>query len=353
MENKKEIVPEKEIDLLELVKKLWTNRKFIIKVSAFGLIIGIIVAFSIPKEYTTTVILAPESTSNSGGNMGALAAMAGINLGGNASSSDISMDIYPNIVESTPFLIGLSNIKVINQKGDIDTTLFSYIKDEQKGTWWSYVLGAPRLLLGLFSSKGDQLLVEKNRLELSKEQLDVIDNLKQRTSISVDKKTGVITLGVNMQDPFISASIADTLTSYLQSYVIKYRTEKARQDLAFAEQLYSEAKADYTKTQQKYADYLDRNQNVILASYRVNQEKLQQEMTLAYSVYTQIAQQLQLAKVKVQDETPVYTIIQPAIVPLIPSKPNKKLIIIGFVFLFAIGACGYLLGKDYLKNLKS
>lgn len=152
-----------------------------------------------------------------------------------------------------------------------------------------------------------------------------------------------------MQNPNISATIADTLITYLQSYIISYRTQKARQDLAFTESLYSEAKKDYSDAQQKYAKYLDENQNVILASYRVNQEKLQNEMTLAYGVYNQVAQQLQLAKVKVQDITPVYTIIQPAIVPLVPTKPNKKLIVIAFVFLMIIGACGYILVKDHLK----
>ena len=92
---------------------------------------------------------------------------------------------------------------------------------------------------------------------------------------------------------------------------------------------------------------------MILASYRVNQDKLQNEVTLAYNVYNQVAQQLQVAKVKVQDQTPVYTVIQPAIIPLIPTKPNKKLIVIGFILVFAVGSCGYILGKDFLNNLKS
>lgn len=351
MENKSEIIAEKEIDLLDLAKKLWNRRRLIFRVSFVGLIVGVVIAFSIPKEYATTVLLAPEATSGSNGNMGALAAITGVNLSGNSSSSDISMDIYPNIVESTPFLLGLANSRIINKQKGFDTTLYAYIKDNQNKAWWTAIFGLPRMLIGLFSSTDNSSVGEADKLELTKDQMEVIGNLKDRISILVDKKTGVITLDVTMQDPLVSASVADTLTSYLQSYIIQYRTEKARQDLVFAEQLYSEAKIDYTKAQQRYADYLDRNQNVILASYRVNQEKLQQEMALAYNVYTQIAQQLQLAKVKVQDVTPVYTIIQPAIIPLFPSNPNKKLIIIGFAFLFAVGASVYILGKGYLKKI--
>ena len=345
---------EKEIDLIELGKKLWDKRKFILKVSGVGLLIGIIIAFSIPKEYSTTVILAPESKEGGSlGNAGALAAMAGINLGGTSTSGDLSSDVYPNIMESTPFILGLSQIHVSDPKEKIDTNLFSYIKDEQKSAWWTYVLGAPKLFVGLFSSEKQQKSIEDNKLILTKDQDEVVEKLKKFLSISIDKKTGIITLASTMQSAVISATVADTLTSYLQSYIIKYRTEKARADLVFAEKLYNESKSDYNKAQQKYADYLDRNQNVILASYRVNQDKLQNEVTLAYNVYNQVAQQLQVAKVKVQDQTPVYTVIQPAIIPLIPTKPNKKLIVIGFILVFAVGSCGYILGKDFLKNLKS
>lgn len=345
---------EKEIDLIELGKKLWDKRKFILKVSGVGLLIGIIIAFSIPKEYSTTVILAPESKEGGSlGNAGALAAMAGINLGGTSASGDLSSDVYPDIMQSTPFILGLSKIYISDKKEGIDTTLFAYIKDEQKLAWWTYVLGAPKLFVGLFSSEKQQKSIEDNKLILTKDQDDVVETLKKLVTISIDKKTGVITLETMMQSRVISATVADTLTSYLQSYIIKYRTEKARADLAFAEKLYNESKIDYNKAQQKYADYLDRNQNVILASYRVNQEKLQNEVTLAYNVYNQVAQQLQVAKVKVQDQTPVYTVIQPAIIPLIPIKPNKKLIVIGFIFVFAVTGCGYVLGKDFLNNLKS
>ena len=345
---------EKEIDLIEIGKKLWDKRKFILKVSGVGLLIGIIIAFSIPKEYSTTVILAPESKEGGSlGNAGALAAMAGINLGGTSTSGDLSSDVYPNIMESTPFILGLSQIHVSDPKEKIDTNLFSYIKDEQKSAWWTYILGTPRLVIGLFTSKKEDSTTEKNKFILTQDEDEVVEKLKKFLSISIDKKTGIITLASTMQSAIISATVADTLTSYLQSYIIKYRTEKARADLVFAEKLYNESKSDYNKAQQKYADYLDRNQNVILASYRVNQDKLQNEVTLAYNVYNQVAQQLQVAKVKVQDQTPVYTVIQPAIIPLIPTKPNKKLIVIGFILVFAVGSCGYILGKDFLKNLKS
>lgn len=348
----KEISSDKEIDLIDLGKKLWQERKFILKISLVGLVVGIIVAFSIPKEYTTTVILAPEANSgNTTGSAGALAAMAGINLGGSGADGDIAPDLYPNIIESTPFIIGLFDVRVNDSDNEVDTTLYIYIKDGQKSAWWSKIMKLPSSIISLFLAENKEMGLDSlNNFSLTKQQTGVLNNLKDRITLDVDKKTGIITLTSTMQDPNISATIADTLISYLQSYIINYRTQKARQDLAFTEKLYLEAKKDYSDTQQKYAKYLDENQNVILASYRVHQEKLQNEMALAYGVYNQVAQQLQLAKVKVQDITPVYTTIQPAVLPLLPTKPNKKLIVIGFLFFTVVGACGYILLKDYLAT---
>ena len=141
--------------------------------------------------------------------------------------------------------------------------------------------------------------------------------------------------------------------SRLQNHITAYRTSKARKDLAFAQKLYREAKASYTTAQKKYATFADANQNLILFSYRSEQERLQNEMTLAYNVYSQTAQQLQMAKAKVQEITPVYTVVQPATVPLKPAKPNKMMILIGFVFLAGVGSVGWILFiKDLLKNFK-
>lgn len=123
--------------------------------------------------------------------------------------------------------------------------------------------------------------------------------------------------------------------------------------MAFTEKLYGEAKASYESAQKKYANFVDANQNIILLSYRAEQERLQNEMNLAYQVYTQVSQQLQMARAKVQEITPVYTVVQPATVPLKPAKPNKLMILIGFMFLAGVGSVGWILFvKDLLKGWK-
>ena len=177
--------------------------------------------------------------------------------------------------------------------------------------------------------------------------------MSKRISVSVDKKTGVTTLSVTMQDPLISASLTDTVMRCLQNYITDYRTNKARHDLAFTEKLYKEAKDNYTAAQSKYASFVDANQNIILLSYRAEQERLQNDMNLAYQVYSQVANQLQVARAKGQEEKPVFAVVEPAVVPQQPSGTSRKMYVIIFVFLSVATVIVWkLFGEEFWDKLK-
>ncbi len=356
-ENNTNLQEEQEIDLIELAQKVWAEKMLILKACGIAVIVALVVAFSIPKEFATSVTLAPESGGKSTGSMGALAAMAGINLGATSGEDALSPELYPDIVSSTPFLIELFGVPVTDDKGKIQTTLYNYLNEYQRGPWWGAIVGFPFKVLGwgmsLFEDKPQEGDGTINPFRLSKEETEVAKSLDSRIQVSVDKKTGVTTLTVTMQDPLISAMITDTVMARLQDYITEYRTNKARNDLIFTEKLYEEAKESYYEAQQKYARFLDSNQNIILQSFRAEQERLQNEANLSYGVYNQVAQQLQMARAKVQEITPVYTVVQPATVPLKAAKPKKLLILVGFVFLAGVGTVGWILFvKDFLKGWK-
>ncbi|KAA6345167.1 hypothetical protein EZS27_007241 [termite gut metagenome] len=349
---------EQEIDLIELAQKTWMARKLILKTCGYALLVGIVVAISIPKEYTTRVTLAPEVNGKSEGGMGAFAAIAGINLNSNSGGDALSVDLYPDIVSSTPFLIDLFDVKVTDKKGELETTLYTYLGKHQRLAWWSYVSSFPFRVLGWVMSlfTNDEREIgngELNPFMLTPNETGVVGNLSKRITVNVDKKTGVTTLSITMQDPLISANVTNIVLKNLQDYITDYRTNKARHDLEFTEKLYKEARENYDIAQQKYAQYMDENQNTILQLARIKGESLLNERILTYNIYTQIAQQLQLAKAKVQEITPIYTVVEPATVSLRPSKPNKMLILIGFVFLGGAGSIGWILFvKEFLISWK-
>ncbi|MDE6692355.1 MAG: chain-length determining protein [Muribaculaceae bacterium] len=351
---------EKEIDLLELFGKLWQAKRTLIWAGVIGMVVGLVVAFSIPKEYTTDMKLAPEVTGNTkmgGGGLSALASMAGINLSSGAGTDAVNPMLYPEIVSSVPFMTGLFDVPVTTSD-DEHMTLRDYLEYKTKSPWWNVVIGLPFKAIGavkdLFSEPVDTAKQYKvDPFRLSYDQSELVKMLNGCISSDVDTKTAVISVSVTMQDPLVSALIADTVVSRLQEYVTDYRTEKARKDLSYAEKINEEAKAEYHKAQQRYAGYVDRNHGVVTRAGQTEEERLQNEMSLAYSLYSNTLQQYQLARAKVQEITPVYTVLKPATVPILPSKPSKVVILIGFIFLAVVAASAWVLfGKDFMSSLK-
>ena len=349
---------EQEIDLLELARKLWDSRKLILKFCLVGVVVGFVVAFSIPKEYTTSIKLAPEASSGKtpGGSLGALASFAGISTGG-SSAEAVYPQLYPDIVASIPFTVGLFDIQVTDKDGENTTTVRKFLEEDTSAPWWSAVMGLPFKAIGgiksLFSSDESNLAAPLDTFRLTPDENAIVEALRSRVGADVDTKTSVITLSVTMQDPMVSALLADSVAERLKMYVTDYRTNKARQDLNYAEKLNDEAKRDYLEAQQRYANYMDKNQGIVLRSARIEQEQLQNEAQLAFNLYNQTAQQLQAAKAKVQEITPVYTVVQPSSVPLKPSKPSKPLILVGCVFLAAVLASAWILfGRDIVSQFK-
>ena len=350
---------EGEIDLLELGRKIWNGRKLILKWCGIAIVIGLVIGFSIPKEYTTRVLLVPEmsESKNSLGGLGALAGMAGINVGGATSGTDaVYPDLYPDVVASIPFVVELFDVRVTDSKGNIQTDVFDYLNEHTRSPWWNAVFSVPgKIIGGITSLFSDEKKTggTTDPFCLTQEEMDVVRTLGQRISVTVDKKTSAVTLAVTMQDPLVSATLTDTLMRNLQNYITEYRTNKARHDLEFTQKLYDEARQNYYRMQQKYAKYMDANQNIVLRSVRTEQERLQNEMNLAYNLYNQMAQNLQVAKAKVQETTPVYTVIQPATVPLKASKPSKAIILVGAVFLAGIAAVAWILfGRSLVESFK-
>ena len=349
-----------EIDLMDLLRKVIGIRKKIYKAAGIGLVIGIIVAISIPKQYTVEVTLSPEMGNNKGGGLSGLAASflgSGVTMGDGTDALNASLSA--DIVSSTPFLLELSNMKVPVSGGE-EISLSSYL-NEESSPWWGYVIGFPGMVMGgaksLFTENEDEPIssdkVSRGAIELSKKETEKIETLKKMIAAAVDKKTSMTSISVTFQNPKVAAVVADSVVKKLQEYIIDYRTFKAKEDCIYLEKLFKERQQEYYAAQKKYADYLDSHDNIILQSVRTEQERLQNDMSLAYQVYSQVASQLQVARAKVQEEKPVFAIVEPAVVPLTPSGTSMKIYVLAFIFLSVCVVIFWnLFGKDFLNKFK-
>lgn len=351
---------ELEIDLMDLLRKVIGIRKKIYKAAGIGLIIGVIVAISIPKQYTVEVTLSPEMGNNKGGGLSGLAASSlgsGVSMGDGTDALNASLSA--DIVSSTPFLLELSNMKV-PVSGSEEISLSSYL-DEESSPWWSYVIGFPGMVIGgvksLFIEDEDESIfsdkASQGTIELSKKESQKIESLKKKIVASVDKKTSMTSVTATFQDSKVAAVVADSVVKKLQEYIIDYRTSKSKEDCLYLEKLFKERQQEYYEAQRKYADYMDSHDNIILQSVRTEQERLQNDMSLAYQVYSQVAGQLQVARAKVQEEKPVFAVVEPAVVPLYPSGTSRKVYVLVFVFLSVCIVISWnLFGKDLLSKFK-
>lgn len=348
---------ELEIDWMEILRKIIAIRKTLYKAAGVGLVLGIIIALSIPKQYTVTVTLSPEMNGDKAN--GGLASLASSFLGGGASSNSpdaLNATLAPDIVASTPFILELFNTRVQTLDGELDTTLVAYL-DEQKTPWWGYIKAAPSLAIeaikSLFTEKVDTVSV-LNPFQLTEQEYQKVENLRKVITANVDKKTAMTTVTVTLQDPKVTAIVADSVVTKLQQYIIDYRIKKAKEDCAYLEELYKERQQEYYQAQSKYAHYFDTNRNIAFQSVRAEQERLQNDMNLAYQVYSQVAQQLQVARAKIQEEKPVFAIVEPASIPLEPSSTSRKIILVGVIF-FIVCSTGIwiLIGKESWKKLKN
>lgn len=342
---------EQEIDLLDLVSKLWEARWRIFKWACAGVVVGLIVAFSIPKEYTATITLAPElgsGKSSASGGLGALAAMAGVNMGQSSGADAVYPQLYPDVVSSVPFAVGLLSVELPTCIEDTDSaTVETLLHDHTSAPWWGVILGLPRKAIGavmsIFSDESEEGDGSIDPFRLTKEQSELVESLNKRVGADVDMQTSVVTITTTMQDPLAAATLADTVAARLQNYIIAYRTGKARQDLEYARKINEEARQEYYKAQQRYATAVDRNHGLSTRSAAIDIERLQNESQLAFSLYNNTAQQVKMAEAKVQENTPVFAVVNPATVPVKASKPRKMMILIGFVFLFVVASCAYIL----------
>lgn len=347
MENTKK---NNEIDILGIIKKVLKEGRLLLSFILIFAVIGVIVALNKQKIYTTTVILAPEISG--GGSLpeslSSIASMVGVNLGNSGGGVDaIYPQIYPDVLTSSDFIINLFDIQVKQEKDSLYKTYYDHIINDAKIPFWAYPsIWISELLKDKDAEQDNNTRI--NNFKLTKKQNDILNFVRSNISCIVDKNTNVISISVNDFDPVVSATMADTIQKQLQQYITMYRTKKARNDVEYAQKLYDEARQQYVKARQAYGSYADANEDLLLESYKTKRDDLENEMQLRYNIYNQIAQQLQLAKAKVQEQTPVFSIIQGATVPLKASSMPRSFLVIIYMFVGVLADAAWVL---YLRDI--
>jgi len=353
-----------EIDILALAKTLWIGRKIVFKSVLICGVLGLLIAIFSPKEFVAKTVLVPSMSDGASklGGLGGLAAMAGININ-TASGSDLSPIVYPQIVASLPFQLELMNTRITFSDYKEPVTFYNYYSVPKKtNPFIKYTIGLPGVILGLPGTiltaiRGKEVektgLNEQNQpIEITNKQRDVLLVLSKLITLDANQKEGILTLSTTMPEALASAQLGQRAQELLQQYITEFKIKKAKANLDFIQQRFDEATKKFEAAQEKLATFRDRNKNVSLAIAKTEEERMNSQYNLIYSIYSELAKQLEQAKIQVKQDTPVFTIIEPISVPTKKSKPNRPMILFIWLFLGGVIGTGIVFGKGFIEPLK-
>lgn len=350
---------DQEIDLVELVKRLWQKRKFIIYVTLVFMLLGLMVALFSPKVFTASCLFVPQSSSKGpSSSMVSLASLAGINLN-QMSTESLSPMVYPQVLSNVDFRKELMYSRIKFEEFDTPITILDYYTNEEynKPSAMSYVMkytiGLPFVILNAIRGEKDTLALIPEGSGISsytKEEYDCAKILGELLSLNINDKDGYIELSASMPEAGAAAELASIAFDLLGKYVTKFKVEKAQATLDYVNDRLEEAKADFTEKQVAYASFKDANRNLMTATSQIKETKLRQEYDLANTIYSELARQKVQVELQVKEDTPVLSVVKPVVVPFERAKPKRSMILVAFTFLGGCLACGAVFGLDFVRR---
>ena len=322
---------EQEIDLLEVIYKLWNRRKFLFLLVFIFMLTGGIIAFVLPRQYVAECILGLEVVDNTMRvKLEGLSAVQNMNVGNVREVQVVSPSMYPNILYSVPFQKELIHKRLFMGEGQDSLSFYEYfthskLADDQQE-----------------NSGGVQ--------NVSPQELSCMASLKKKIVLKIVERDGYLKLSVTMPDAEIAAQMAQQAQEMLQRYITEFKVAKVQATLNFIEERHAEVKQELEKKQQALMVFREKNKENSLLVKKGEEKILNNEYELFFNLYADIVRQREQARMLVKENIPVLTVIEPVVLPSFPAKPNKVLIIaISALIGGFIGCCWVLLASSYRK----
>jgi len=355
-ENLPQVFEDDSIDLIALLKQIYQGRKLIILSAVVAAVLGVVVALATPNTYTSGATFIPQTGGDvkAPSGLSGLASLAGINLSSMSGGSEIPPTLYPQIVSSVPYRMELMNSPVSKDSGQ---TLRDYLNEnylesnDGVGLLKKYTIGLPGTLLKALRGTSEANSDDGDLFQISGEDKDLFELLSEKLTLALNEKEGFVTLEFSDENKYIAAQVAERAKELLQERIIEFKNQSARELLDFTTKQYQENKASYETLQDSIAIFKDQNLNISSSLYQNRLDRLERELNIASSVVEQLASQVEQAKLQVNKDTPVFTIIEPVTVPFERSAPKRSLIVVIWTFLGVVLSTGYILVKDPAKEI--
>lgn len=357
-----------EIDLADIIRQLWIKRKFILTVTGFFLLLGILIAYTAPVQYTAQCVILPQSSrQNAPANLGGLAAIAGVNIGTTLiNEGNISPSIYPQVINSFPYVREIMQIPIIVEKSEgEEITLYDYYSNKKYRENGlpviikKYTIGLPHTIISALRSNNIEEaninpFINSNGngiVKITPQEQTVYDAIKNAIQYEYNSRQGILTLGYAFPEALAAAQISEQLHKTLEKYVVEYKTKTVRENLIFVEQSYQAAKKDFLQKQTNLADFQDANRGLVTATSRATETRLRSEFEIAFTIYNELARQREQAKLAIEETRPVLTVINPVIVPISKSAPQRTKTIAIFLIIGLVAPIIWVMTAPFFRYI--
>ena len=357
--NLKNNIEEDSIDIVAIIKNIWKERRLVIKTSISFFFIGCIVALLSPVAYTSQTTFVPQVSgddmSQTNNKLGSIASLAGININPTEMTSDsyLSPLVYTNIIDSEEFSLRLLSEELINLNGD-KFTIKEYLLSDVSFFSFNPIEFIKKYTIGLFLNNETNEINEdllKNYNFINNEDFGLLHSFREKFTIELNEKDGYIKVFATDTDPFISSQLVELITKSLQSKIIEIRTNKIKERLEFSKEQYEIKQIEFDILQNELAEFRDSNKNISTARFMSKLKKLESEYQLQQNILINLASEYNNNKIKLNKDTPIFSVIDEVSVPNQRSKPKRGFLVIIFMILGLVLSTSFVLTKETLINL--
>ena len=274
-----------EIDLRELFGALWAGSRKIIAITAVFAFVSVIYALSLSDQYKATVLLAPAQSDSSDlsgalGQLGGLASLAGVDIGGGDSSE---AQMAQEIMKSWSF------IDVFIAENNISVEVYA-------AEGWSRGSNELQIDDDIYDAETKTWLVENdNTGEVGPPSSWVLfEAFSERLVVSENKKSGLVSVSIEYYSPQIAKQWLDMYVAAINAHMQQRQMEKVTNNI------------NYLQAQ---------IENTSIAEMRE-------------VFYTIIAEQTKNKMLSEASPEYAFVAVSPSMVPEVTSQPQRRFIII-------------------------
>jgi uncharacterized protein involved in exopolysaccharide biosynthesis len=292
----------KPIDWIDLLSVVWKSRKLIASVVGVVTVLAVIYSLILPEYFKSTATILPETEKSKLpglGNVSELASLAGVSTG------EVSLTkLYPTIIKSESVLRNVIYAEYHTNKFKDPVNLIQFWEIKGKTREEAYEAGLKALGSGL--------------------------------AVSLDLKTGVVSLSIETREPQLSADILNNITNELDKFMRTKRTTNASEERKWIEGRLVEVKGDLEKAERVLKEFRENNRRVIDSpQLLMEQDRLIREVQINSTLYTELKKQYELAKIEEIKNIPIINVLDPARPQAQRESPKRRMIVLTAFFLSA------------------